>query len=67
MVSTIPLVSNFTPTSRAASVVTISTKSRRLRPSRSIFQMMRVSPDRRLARHLFHWDRSALVPVAVSA
>jgi hypothetical protein len=66
VVSMIPLVSDFTPTPRASRVVTISTRSRRLRPGRSIFQMMSVSPGRRSARHLFHSGRLALVPVAVS-
>ena len=66
VVSTIPLVSDCTPTPRASRVVTMSMRSRRLRPSRSIFQMTRVLPGRRSARHRFHCGRSALVPVAVS-
>src|SRR5450759_4424847 len=66
VVSTMPLVSDLTPTSRACRVVTMSIRSRRLRPSRSIFQMIRVSPGRRSARQAFHWGRSAFVPDAVS-
>jgi hypothetical protein len=66
VVSTMPLVSDLTPTSRACKVVTMSIRSRRLRPSRSIFQMIRVSPGRRSARQAFHRGRSAFVPDAVS-
>ena len=29
-------------------------------------EMIRVSPGRRSARHAVHWDRSTLVPVALS-
>src|SRR5664280_3512836 len=49
VVSTSPLLSDRTPTPRACRVVTMSMRSRRLRPSRSIRQMTRVSPgaDRR--------------------
>jgi hypothetical protein len=66
VVSMIPLVSDLTPTSRSPRAVTMSIKSRRLRPSRSIFQMINVSPGRRSARHSTHWGRSARVPVAMS-
>jgi len=65
VVSTMPLVSDRTPTPRVCRVVTMSTRSRRLRSSRSIFHKIRVSPRRRSARHAFHCGRSALVPVAV--
>ena len=44
----------------------MSIKSRRFRPSRSIFQMTSVSPDRKSSMHRIHCGRSALVPVAVS-
>jgi len=65
VVSTIPLVSDCTPTPRPSRVVTMSMRSRRFRPSRSIFQMIRVSPGRRSSRQRIHWGRAALVPVAV--
>jgi len=65
VVSTMPSVSDWTPTPRVCRVVTMSTRSRRLWPSRSIFQKIRVSPGRRSPRHVFHWGQSALVPVAV--
>ena len=49
VVSTMPLVNDCTPTPRLSRVVTMSIRSRRFRPSRSIFQMIRVSPVRRHA------------------
>jgi len=58
VVSTMPLVSDRTPTPRVCRVVTMSMRSCRLRPSRSIFQMIRVSPRRRSARQAFHCGRS---------
>ena len=53
-VSTMPLVSDLTPTPRFSGVATMSTRSRKLRPSRSIFQMIRVSPGRRSSRHAWY-------------
>ena len=66
VVSTMPLVSDRTPTPRVCRVVTMSMRSRRLRPRRSIFQMIKVSPRRRSPRHAFHCGRSVPVPVPVA-
>src|SRR5690349_1774267 len=54
VVSTMPLVNDRTPTRRSSRTATMSTRSRRLRPSRSIFQTIRVSPGRRSFRHACH-------------
>jgi hypothetical protein len=60
-VSTMPLVNDCTPTPRHSRVVMMSIRSRRFRPSRSIFQMTRVSPVRRSSRQRIHCGRAALV------
>jgi hypothetical protein len=54
------------PTPRSASPVTVSTKWRSDRPSRSSFQTTRVSPGRSWSRSCSRVGRSVRVPLAVS-